>query len=244
MCRNIKTLFNFEPPATELEIRDASLQFVRKLSGFNVPSQANAAAFDRLQVQLLRDDGAVVYLNGTEVLRDNLPAGTITHTTLALTAVGGADERTYFAFTVSAAYLVEGTNVLAVEVHQAAGDDLGMVFGAGLNAIITPLFESKPSEYWLEKLRAADILCGPINTVADVLADPALKACLPLIDIGLPNAAQALGTPIRYNSEFFSAERAAPAKGQHTREVLTEIGYSVEEIEGFLQAGNAFIEAR
>ena len=47
MCRNIKTLFNFEPPATELEIRDASLQFVRKLSGFTVPSQANAAAFDR-----------------------------------------------------------------------------------------------------------------------------------------------------------------------------------------------------
>jgi hypothetical protein len=47
MCRNIKTLFNFAPPATELEIRDASLQFVRKLSGFNVPSQANTAAFDR-----------------------------------------------------------------------------------------------------------------------------------------------------------------------------------------------------
>jgi hypothetical protein len=47
MCRNIRTLFNFEPPATELEIRDASLQFVRKLSGFSVPSQANQAAFDR-----------------------------------------------------------------------------------------------------------------------------------------------------------------------------------------------------
>jgi hypothetical protein len=46
MCRNIKTLFNFEPPATELEIRDASLQFVRKLSGFNVPSKTNEAAFD------------------------------------------------------------------------------------------------------------------------------------------------------------------------------------------------------
>jgi hypothetical protein len=47
MCRNIRTLFNFEPPATELEIRDAALQFVRKLSGFNVPSKANEAAFDR-----------------------------------------------------------------------------------------------------------------------------------------------------------------------------------------------------
>ena len=46
MCRNIKTLFNFEPPADELEIRDAALQFVRKLSGFRVPSKANEAAFE------------------------------------------------------------------------------------------------------------------------------------------------------------------------------------------------------
>jgi hypothetical protein len=47
MCRNIKTLFNFEPPATDEEIRAASLQFVRKLSGFNSPSKANRAAFER-----------------------------------------------------------------------------------------------------------------------------------------------------------------------------------------------------
>ncbi len=46
MCRNIKPLFNFEPPATEDEIRAASLQFVRKVSGFNNPSRANQAAFD------------------------------------------------------------------------------------------------------------------------------------------------------------------------------------------------------
>lgn len=52
MCRNIKTLFNFEPPATELEIRDAALQFVRKLSGFSVPSQANEAAFERAVEQV------------------------------------------------------------------------------------------------------------------------------------------------------------------------------------------------
>ena len=47
MCRNIKTLFNFDPPATDEEIRAASLQFVRKLSGFNTPSKANEAAFER-----------------------------------------------------------------------------------------------------------------------------------------------------------------------------------------------------
>lgn len=52
MCRNIRTLFNFEPPASELEIRDASLQFVRKLSGFSVPSKANAAAFDAAVEQI------------------------------------------------------------------------------------------------------------------------------------------------------------------------------------------------
>ena len=46
MCRNIKTLFNFAPPATDDEIRAAAVQFVRKLSGFNAPSQANQAAFD------------------------------------------------------------------------------------------------------------------------------------------------------------------------------------------------------
>ena len=47
MCRNIKTLFNFEPPVTDDEVRAASLQFVRKLSGFNKPSRANEVAFQR-----------------------------------------------------------------------------------------------------------------------------------------------------------------------------------------------------
>jgi hypothetical protein len=47
MCRNIRPLYNFEPPATEEEVRAASLQYVRKISGFTKPSQANAAAFER-----------------------------------------------------------------------------------------------------------------------------------------------------------------------------------------------------
>lgn len=47
MCRSIRTLFNFEPPATDAEVRAASLQFVRKLSGFHAPSRANQAAFDQ-----------------------------------------------------------------------------------------------------------------------------------------------------------------------------------------------------
>lgn len=52
MCRNIKTLFNFAPPATDTEIHDAALQFVRKLSGFTAPSKSNAEAFDRAVEQI------------------------------------------------------------------------------------------------------------------------------------------------------------------------------------------------
>lgn len=113
-----------------------------------------------------------------------------------------------------------------------------------LDAIIVPLLKSKPSEYWLAKLRAGDILCGPINTVADALADPALAAILPIIDIGLPHAARAMGAPIRYGGKYFEARLPPPAKGQHTLEVLSEIGYSAREIEALLGSGAAFVESQ
>ncbi|MGH8201121.1 MAG: DUF2277 domain-containing protein [Steroidobacteraceae bacterium] len=61
MCRNIKTLFNFAPPATDEEIRGASLQFVRKLSGFNSPSKANSAAFDRAVEEVAATAQTLIY---------------------------------------------------------------------------------------------------------------------------------------------------------------------------------------
>jgi hypothetical protein len=60
MCRNIKTLFNFEPPATEAEIQDAALQFVRKLSGFNAPSKINQAAFDHAVAEISAAAGNLI----------------------------------------------------------------------------------------------------------------------------------------------------------------------------------------
>jgi hypothetical protein len=60
MCRNIKTLFNFQPPATQAEIRDASLQFVRKLSGFTQPSKANEAAFERAVAEIAASAEALI----------------------------------------------------------------------------------------------------------------------------------------------------------------------------------------
>ncbi len=81
---------------------------------------AAPAMFTSLTLSLLRDDGAVAYLNGTQVFRTNMPAGTITFTTLASAGIGGAEESTFYQIGVNPALLQAGTNLLAVEVHQAA----------------------------------------------------------------------------------------------------------------------------
>ncbi|NQU09894.1 choice-of-anchor D domain-containing protein [bacterium] len=78
------------------------------------------AAFATLRLRLNRDDGAVVYINGTEVRRDLMATGTVTATTLATGTVSGSDESAFFETTVSPAVLVTGTNVIAVEVHQTS----------------------------------------------------------------------------------------------------------------------------
>ena len=81
---------------------------------------ARPADYGTLLFQVLRDDGVVVYLNGNEVFRMNMPEGPITHQTPALSQVAGADESTWFPTNVSAAWLVDGTNTLAVELHQTS----------------------------------------------------------------------------------------------------------------------------
>ena len=85
---------------------------------FNV---TDASQYAGLQVQLKRDDGAVVYLNGAEIARSNMPAGTIDYQTSSSGVAGSGDESTYFEFNVEADQLVDGENILAVEVHQNIG---------------------------------------------------------------------------------------------------------------------------
>lgn len=98
---------------------------------FNV---AGAASVERLDLLLRRDDGAVVYLNGTEVMRSNLPTGTIGYLQVASTAVSGASESAWFSATVDPALLVDGDNVVAVEIHQNAGNSSDISFDLQLRA--------------------------------------------------------------------------------------------------------------
>lgn len=97
-------------------------------------SVANPAAVASLNLRLLVDDGAVIFLNGVEILRKNLPAGEITNLTTALTFVDGANETSFTAFSIPPTTLVAGENVLAVEVHQHAVNSSDVSFDLGLSA--------------------------------------------------------------------------------------------------------------
>jgi hypothetical protein len=100
---------------------------------------ANAGAYSNLKVGLRRDDGGIVYLNGTEIFRSNMPEGPITFSTFASAVVGGADETTFYEHPVDPALLVDGANVLAVRIHQVNGSSSDLGFDLYLTGTAFPL---------------------------------------------------------------------------------------------------------
>ena len=107
---------------------------------------SDPASFSALNLQLLRDDGAVVYLNGSEIYRNNMPAGAIGYLT---TAAGGVpDENAWYASSVNPGYLVPGTNVVAVEMHQSGGGSSDLSFDfelTGVQSFIAPYVLVQPA---------------------------------------------------------------------------------------------------
>ncbi len=106
----------------------------------------DASIYGDLIFKLLRDDGAVVYINGVEIIRDNMPTGTISYNTYAESTVGGSDEDTFFNFTV-ANLLQNGNNVIAVELHQRSGSSSDL--GFDMATAFVPSAPS-PAEYPME----------------------------------------------------------------------------------------------
>lgn len=94
------------------------------------------ATVKELALKLIRDDGAVIYLNGNEILRSNMPTGTVSFSTSALTAVSGTDESTFYEFTIDKTYLLNGANVLAVEIHQSGATSSDVSFDLSLDAVL------------------------------------------------------------------------------------------------------------
>ncbi len=132
---------------------------------FNV---ANAAQYDSLIFDVLRDDGVVVYVNGQEVFRQNMPSGTIGYNTLAPIAVGGTDETTFFRTTVNNV-LVNGRNVIAVELHQNAATSSDLSFDMEVIGKLPPMatssFPISTGDEWNYLDNGSDILSSNWKTL-------------------------------------------------------------------------------
>lgn len=102
----------------------------------------NAGRWTNLVLSVLRDDGVVVYLNGGEVFRNNMPTGTVNYFTPAVTNVGGTDETTrFYSTSVNSSLLVNGTNVLAAEVHQNNNQSSDLSFDCILSGMLRPVLQ-------------------------------------------------------------------------------------------------------
>ena len=120
---NEATVVNFGPDTTS----KYPTTYFRKT--FNV---SNPAGYAALRLGVVRDDGIVVYLNGTEVYRKNMPAGAIAYNTLASSAITTVDESNWYYTLLSPSLLNTGTNILAVEIHQHTGNSPDISFNAKL----------------------------------------------------------------------------------------------------------------
>jgi hypothetical protein len=136
-----------------------------------------------LRVRLLRDDGAIIYLNGTEIVRDNMPSGNVNFETEASSNVNGSEEDAFFDFVITADDLVDGDNTLAVEVHQENGLSTDVSFDLILCANAAPTVSRGP---YLQSLSHDRIILkwrtsSPTNSVVNYGSDPAnLDQSIPL----------------------------------------------------------------
>jgi hypothetical protein len=108
---------------------------------------SDPASFTDLNLRVMRDDGVVVYLNGSEVYRQNMPGGPVSYLTPASANVSAPDESAFYTSPVNPGYLVPGTNMVAVEIHQAAANssDISFEFGlTGVQSYRAPYFITQP----------------------------------------------------------------------------------------------------
>lgn len=101
-----------------------------------VVSIASTTLYDSVELNIKRDDGFVVYVNGTEVWRDNMPTGTIAYNTTASTAIGSADEYTAIKKRIPISFFTNGNNTIAVELHQQSGTSSDLGFNMQMKGIV------------------------------------------------------------------------------------------------------------
>lgn len=144
-----RTIVRFGPNAGAKYITT----YFRRSFNVDVP-----ASYSSLNLRLLRDDGAVIYLNGSEIHRDNMPGGVVGYLTPAVAAIGGTDEATYYSTAINPGYLVPGNNVVAAEVHQSGGGSSDVSFDfelVGGQNYIAPYITQQPASQSAEESSTA-----------------------------------------------------------------------------------------
>ena len=128
---------------------------------------------------------------------------------------------------------------LADERFRTNGDRMKNL--ADLTPLINEKLKRRPVREWISALEAEGVPCGPINSIADMAADPQTAAREMVVELDHPRAGatRALGLPIKLSASPGKVNRAAPVLGQHTREVLAEFGFSSGEIEALVHSGAA-----
>jgi lysophospholipase L1-like esterase len=165
---------------------------------------ANPAAITNLTFGVMRDDGAVVYLNGTEVFRTGMNPGTVLNSTLASNAISGAEETTWFTnTTASPSLLVAGTNVVAVEVHQGSTSSSDLGFNLLLVAGAAPF--SSPVTLSRQRVGNNLMFSWPAGSGWNLYATPALKADAQWIRI-------MTGITTMNSQSFYTAPTTSPAQ--------------------------------
>jgi hypothetical protein len=150
-------------------------------------SVSDVGSIDSITLNLLRDDGAIVYLNGQEVARSNMPAGPVDFNTLASETVAGSEENQFFSFKIGSDGLENGNNVLAVEVHQATANSSDL----GFDLSVTP-----------------EIILPPQIQLIHNAPDPALAAVSVYVDLfsqgNFVNITGSTPVPFRFATPFLS----------------------------------------
>ena len=186
---------------------------------FNIASVLSVTG---LTLRLKRDDGAVVYINGVEAVRSNMPSGTIDSSTLASTAVGGSDESTFFTYQIDPSLLIAGTNSIAVEIHQSSANSSDISFDAQLSVTTDST--------------AAVLVSGPAKLEARTLSGGNWSALSEANYKGPTAAAKGnlVVTEIEYNPVAQPGATAAPFNDKENYEFieLRNIGPDVIDLTG------------
>ena len=174
--------------------------------GFTVSNPASLAA---LSVRFLRDDGCVIYLNGVEVVRSNMPSGAVSATTLAPVAVSGATESAWFTASIDPALLVAGNNVIAVEIHQQSASSSDISFD--LELVATEAQPPPPSVTLTSPAHLGVTNVSNVTFTASVSAPAGLASAT--LYIGGPPLTASFSGPIQIEDAQIAADSPAAPDG-------------------------------